>query len=198
MSLSSISQSLKSAVVKSTGSRHFFTAINECLRCNANDSSVDTMPDNDQLVYHTADYVAGLTDELNMCHKRVDELMQEVGEFESQLGRDIERMHAIDTRTNAVLQALQAGTFDETKQRSELETLMREYDELTQLDNATLRYTEVMDELILAIDVIIDIESELACDAAADATTRKRHAEEVQKYTQMREGVERRDITRLG
>ncbi len=156
------------------------------------------MTDSHELVYHTADYVANLTDELDTCHKRVDELMQEVGEFELRLDRDIERMHAIDIRTNAVLQALQLGTFKESTQRNELETLMCEYDELTQLDNTTLRYTEVMGELILAIDVIIDIESELACDAAADATTRKRHAEAVQKYTEMREGVERRDITRLG
>ncbi len=156
------------------------------------------MTDSDELVFHTADYVAGLIDELGACRKRVDELMQEICEFELRLDRDIERMHAIDTRTNAVLQALQLGTFEESTQRNELETLMREYEELTRLDNATLRYTEVMGELILAIDVIIDIESELACDAAADATTRKRHAEEVQKYTEMRAEVEKRDITRLG
>ncbi len=155
------------------------------------------MTDNDDLAYHTPEYIKGLSDEGDVCRKRVEELLREVGEFERQLDHDIERMHAIDTRTQAVLQALQLGTFDETKQQSELKELMREYDELTQLDNATFRYSEIINELIFAIDVIIDIESELACGAAVDTATRERHTEEIRKYTKIRQEIEERDITRL-
>ncbi len=155
------------------------------------------MTDHDELVYHTAEYVESLIAERNECRKRVDELVREVCEFERQLDHDIKRMQAIDDRTHAVLQALQLGTFDKSKQHRELETLMREYDELTRLDNATLRYTEILDELLLAIDVIIDIESELACDAAANAATRDRHIDEVRKYTEMKQKLEERYVIQL-
>ncbi len=152
------------------------------------------MTDNDDLVYHTAEYVESLTDEGRVCRTRVDDLIQEVSEFERQLDHDIERMHEIDTRTHAVLQTLQSGTFDESKQQSELESLMQECEELTQLDNATLRYTEIIEELLFTIDVIIDIESELACDAAVDAMKRERHTEEVRKYTQTKYKLKERYV----
>ncbi len=157
----------------------------------------EAMTDDDNLVYHTAEYVENLTDEGNVCRKRVEELIQEVCEFEKQLDRNIERMHEIDTRTQAVLQALQSGTFDENKQQSELEKLMREYEELTQLGNTTLQYTEILDELVFTIDIIVDIESELACDAGVEDATRVRHADEARKYTEMKQRLEERYATLL-